>query len=118
MIRAYLRRFIGGGLDGPLRSLPQESVARAKPALEPDHSTRGRANPHSLLASRRGSAPLSSAGFAGAISDCSPRTHGAQPVAVLRLGLPDRSPRTAGPQPRDVLRLAVRPGGRVRKGGE
>src|SRR6266542_6622373 len=40
--------------------------------------------------------------------DCSPRTHGAQPVAVLRLALPlDRSPRTAGPQPRDVLRLAL-----------
>src|SRR5207248_5054840 len=94
------------------------AVARAKPALEPDHSTLDRANPYSLLVSRRGSVPLSSAGFAGAISDCSPRTHGAQPVAVLRLGLPDRSPRTAGPQPRDVLRLAVRPGGRVRKGGE
>src|SRR5207247_5888988 len=66
MIRAYLRRFIGGGLDGPLRSLPQESVARAKPALGPEHSTLGRANPHALLASRRGSVRLSSAGFAGA----------------------------------------------------
>src|SRR5436309_12026513 len=39
MIRAHLRRSIGGGLGGPLRSLPQESVARAKPALEPEHST-------------------------------------------------------------------------------
>jgi len=26
MIRAHLRRSIGGGLGGPLRSLPQESV--------------------------------------------------------------------------------------------
>src|SRR6266540_584658 len=66
MIRAHLRRFLGGGLGGPLRSLPQDSVARAKPALEAEHSTVGRANPHPLLASRRGSVPLSSAGFAGA----------------------------------------------------
>src|SRR2546427_10793563 len=66
MIRAHLRRSIGGGLGGPLRSLPQESVARAKPALEPEHSTLGRGNPHALLASRRGSVPLSSARFAGA----------------------------------------------------
>src|SRR6266540_4003750 len=42
--------------------------------------------------------PGSSAGFAGA-------------------SFPDCSPRTAGPQPRDVLRLALRPGGRLRKGG-
>src|SRR5439155_3854863 len=49
--RAHLLRLIGGGLGGPLRSLPQESVARATPALEPGHSTLGRANPHSLLAS-------------------------------------------------------------------
>src|SRR5262252_1510138 len=27
---------LGGGLGGPLRNLPQDSVARAKPALEPD----------------------------------------------------------------------------------
>src|SRR6266498_1392114 len=66
MIRAHLRRSVGGGLGGPLRSLPQESVARAKPALEPDHSTLGRTNPHPLLASRRRGVPLSSAGFAGA----------------------------------------------------
>src|SRR5438093_12440867 len=66
MVRAHLLRFIGGGRAGPLRSLPQESVARAKPALEPEHSTLDRANPHPLLASRRGSVPLSSAGFAGA----------------------------------------------------
>src|SRR5713226_7029428 len=65
MIRAHLLRFIGGGLDGPLRNLPQFG-ARAKPALEVEHSTLGRANPHPLLASRRGSVPLSSAGFAGA----------------------------------------------------
>src|SRR6266581_2758368 len=37
MIRAHLRRFIGGDLGGPLRNLPQESVARAKPALEAEH---------------------------------------------------------------------------------
>src|SRR5713226_409838 len=41
MIRAHLRRWIGGGLDGPLRSLPQGSVARAKPALEVDHPSVG-----------------------------------------------------------------------------
>src|SRR5437667_8688499 len=98
MIRAHLPRSIGGGLGGPLRSLPPESVARAKPALEPEHSTLGRGNPHALLASRRGSVPLSSAGFAGAIFGCSPRTRGAQPAAVLP--------------------LALRPGGRFRKGGE
>jgi len=40
MIRAHLRRFIGGGLDGPLRSLPQFG-ARAKPALEADHQSLG-----------------------------------------------------------------------------
>src|SRR5436309_1841063 len=33
MIRAHLPRSIGGGLGGPLRNLPQESVARAKPSL-------------------------------------------------------------------------------------
>ena len=33
----HLQRFIGGDLDGPLRYLPQESVARAEPALEVDH---------------------------------------------------------------------------------
>src|SRR6266540_4260069 len=48
MIRAHLRRSLGGGLGGPLRSLPQDSVARAKPALEAEHSTLGRANPHHL----------------------------------------------------------------------
>src|SRR6266498_2877151 len=51
-------------------------------------------------------------------SDCSPRTHGAQPVAVLRLALPDGSPRTHGAQPVAVLRLALRPGGGVGKGSE
>src|SRR6266404_2678581 len=87
MIRAHRRRFIGGGLGGPLRSLPQESVARAKPALEADHSTRGRANPHSLLASRRGSVPLSSAGFAGAtIPRGRFRKGGEAPLRVERTG--------------------------------
>src|SRR5213593_2083504 len=41
MIRAHLRRSIGGGLGGPLRSLPQESVARAKPALEAERLSLG-----------------------------------------------------------------------------
>src|SRR6266478_9260710 len=41
MIRAHLRRSIGGGLGGPLRRFPQESVARAKPALEPEHLSLG-----------------------------------------------------------------------------
>src|SRR5439155_11271997 len=50
--------------------------------------------------------------------DCSPRTHGAQPMAVLRLGFPDCSPRTHGAQPMAVLRRARRPGGRLRNGGE
>src|SRR5437879_7366520 len=70
MRRAHLRRFIGGGLGGPLRSLPQESVARAKPALEVEPSSLGdvicdeiRAASSRLL---RESVPLSSAGFAGA----------------------------------------------------
>src|SRR5437867_4270843 len=98
MIRAHLRRSIGGGLDGPLRSLPQESVVRAKPALEAEPSTHCCAISDPLVTPGPGSVPLSSAGFAGATSDCSPRTHGAQPVAVLR--------------------LALRPGGRFRKGGE
>src|SRR2546428_4161066 len=42
------------------------------------------------------------------------------PLRVRSLPAPtlDCSPRTAGPQPRDVLRLALRPGGRLRKGGE
>src|SRR6266849_2021244 len=38
MVRAHLWRSIGGGLDGPLRSLPR-FVARAKPALEEEQST-------------------------------------------------------------------------------
>src|SRR5213592_817544 len=97
MRRAHLLRSIGGGL-GPLRILPQESVARAKPALEAEQSTQCCAISDPLAAPGRGSVPLSSAGFAGATSDCSPRTHGAQPVAVLR--------------------LALRAWGRYRKGGE
>src|SRR5213594_945162 len=85
MIRAHLRRFLGGGLDGPLRNLPQESVARAEPALEVEHSTLGRANPHPLLASRRGSVPLSSAGFAGAtIPGGRVRKGGEAPLRVER----------------------------------
>src|SRR5262249_52799080 len=39
MRRAHLRRFFGGGPDGPLRNLPKGSVARAKPALETEHRT-------------------------------------------------------------------------------
>src|SRR6266498_3967174 len=102
VIRAHLLRSIGGGLGGPLRSLPQESVVRAKPALEAGPSSLGgvicdEIHPASSRLPLQ-SVPLSSAGFAGATSDCSPRTHGAQPVAALR--------------------LALRPGGRFRKGGE
>ena len=59
-------RSIGGGLGGPLRNLPQESVARAKPALEAQHSRLGCAISDPALAPRRGSVPLPSAGFAGA----------------------------------------------------
>src|SRR5438093_10962092 len=54
MIRAHLRRSIGGGLGGPLRNLPQESVARAKPALEAEHSTVGRAIPNPLFTAHVG----------------------------------------------------------------
>src|SRR6266542_6134911 len=54
MIRAHLRRFLGGGLGGPLRSLPQDSVARAKPALEAEHSTVGRAIPNLLFTAHVG----------------------------------------------------------------
>src|SRR5947199_583185 len=98
MIRAYLLRSIGGGLGGPLRSLPRDSVARAKPALEAEHSTLGRANPRPSLASDVGVFQFRAPALP------------AQPL--------DGSPRTAGPQPRDVLRLALCPGGRFRKGGE
>src|SRR5437867_9295458 len=87
MIRAHLPRSIGGGLGGPLRNLPQESVARAKPALEPEQSTLGRPNPHPLLASRRGSVPLSSAGVAGAtIPGGRFRKGGEAPLRVERTG--------------------------------
>src|SRR2546426_9334635 len=34
------RRFVGGGLAGPLRYLPQEPVAPAKPALEQRKASR------------------------------------------------------------------------------
>src|SRR6266540_2289119 len=95
MIRAHLRRFIGGGLGGPLRNLPQESVARAKPALEPEHSTVGRTNPHPWLASQRGSVPLSSAGFAGATNPGGRfRKGGEAPLRVERT----ESPLACGPR--------------------
>src|SRR5438093_12971887 len=101
MIGAHLLRFIGGGLGGPLRSLPQESVARAKPALEPDHSTLGRANRHSLLPTRRGSVPLSSAGFAGATNPGGRfRKGGEAPLRVERTGSTPRvRPSGAASQP-------------------
>ena len=54
MIRAHLRRSIGGGLGGPLRRLPQESVARAKPALEAEHLSVGGAISDVLLLSLAG----------------------------------------------------------------
>src|SRR6266542_1800597 len=70
MIRAHLRRFIGGGRGGPLRSLPQESVARAKPALEAEPSSLGGVICDEIRAASsrlpHESVPLSSAGFAGA----------------------------------------------------
>src|SRR6266511_347117 len=95
MIRAHLRRFIGGGLGGPLRDLPQESVARAKPALEADHSTLCRTNPHPLLASRRRGVPLSSAGFAGATNPGGRfRKGGEAPLRVERT----ESPLACGPR--------------------
>ena len=33
-VAQLINLYLGGGLDGPLRSLPQNSIARAKPALE------------------------------------------------------------------------------------
>src|SRR6266498_1109468 len=54
MRRAHRLRFIGGGLGGPLRDLPQESVARAKPALEAEHSTVGGASPNPLFTAHVG----------------------------------------------------------------
>src|SRR6266478_2950918 len=87
MVRAHLLRSIGGGLGGPLRNLPQESVARAKPALEPEHPTLGRVNADPLFATRGGSVPLSSAGFAGAtIPGGRVRKGGEAPLRVERTG--------------------------------
>src|SRR6266498_5194279 len=86
MRRAHLLRSIGGG-QGPLRILPQESVARAKPALEAEHSTQCCAISDPLAAPRRGSVPLSSAGFAGAtISGGGVRQGGEAPLRVERTG--------------------------------
>src|SRR5437870_8075615 len=86
LIRAHLLRSIGGG-QSPLRSLPQESVARAKPALEAEHSTHRCAISDPLAAPARGSVPLSSAGFAGAtISGGRFRKGGEAPLRVKRTG--------------------------------
>ncbi len=86
MIRAHLRRFVGGGRRGPLRILPQ-SGARAKPALEAEHSAVCRAISDALLLGRRGSVPLSSAGFAGAtIPGGRFRKGGEAPLRVERTG--------------------------------
>src|SRR2546426_1596526 len=87
MIRAHLLRSIGGGLGGLLRSLPQESVARAKPALESEHSTECCAISDPLVTPGRGSVPLSSAGFAGAtMSGGRVRKGGEAPLRVERTG--------------------------------
>src|SRR6266536_2838126 len=104
MIRAHLRRFIGGGLGGPLRSLPQ-SGARAKPALETEHPSLCRAISDPLFARRRWSVPLSSAGFAGATR---PRDG---PGRRCREPWPRGPPRRLG----DLLRD---PGGGVRRQGD
>src|SRR5213593_3377986 len=115
MIRAHLRRSIGGGLGGPLRSLPQESVARAKPALEAEHSTQCCAISDPLATPGRGSVPLSSAGFAGAtISGGRFRKGGEAPLRVERTG---RTPRVRpsgaalqlGPSHRSDLKLDRKP---------
>src|SRR6266540_7341920 len=88
MIRTHLRRSIGGGLDGPLRNLPQESVARAKPALEPEHSTQCGAISDPLATPRRRSVPLSSAGLAGATNPGGRvRKGGEAPRRVERTGV-------------------------------
>src|SRR6266568_3041548 len=91
MIRAHLRRFIGGGLGGPLRSLPQESVARAKPALEVEPSSLGDVICDEIRAASsrlpRESVPLSSAGFAGATTPGGRfRKGGEAPLRVERTG--------------------------------
>src|SRR5205823_12902498 len=54
-----------GAWAAPSETSPRNRLL-AKPALEPEHSTLGRVNANPSLASRRGSVPLSSAGFAGA----------------------------------------------------
>src|SRR5437762_13606959 len=86
MIRAHLQRSIGGGLDGPLRDLPQFG-ARAKPALEAEHSRLGGAISDPVLAPRRGSVPLSSAGCAGATNPGGRfRKGGEAPLRAVRTG--------------------------------
>src|SRR6266571_2185347 len=91
MIRAHLRRFFGGGLGGPLRSLPQESVARAKPALEVEPSSLGDVICDEIRAASsrlpRESVPLSSAGFAGTTNPGGRfRKGGEAPLRVERTG--------------------------------
>src|SRR5262249_8775370 len=80
-IRAHL--IVGGGLGGPLRDLPQESVARAKPALEA--ATR-RSTCCALLATSREGVPLSSAGWACATIPGGGSASGRSPLRGERTG--------------------------------
>src|SRR6266542_6361596 len=99
MIRAHLRRFIGGDRGGPLRSLPQESVARAKPALEAEPSSLGGVICDEIRAASsrlpHESVPLSSAGFAGATTPGGRFRKGGD--APLRVERTESTPRAASP---------------------
>src|SRR5206468_2955717 len=114
-------RWCGGG-----GSAARPSCSSCSNAIDPGLRLAERAGPTSVRAPApptqsldcsprtRGAQPT--AVLRLALRDCSPRTHGAQPTAVLRLALRDGSPRTHGAQPTAVVRLALRPGGRFGRG--
>src|SRR5258708_1958849 len=96
-IRAHLLRFLGGDLGGPLRILPQDSVARAKPTLETGHSSAIDVSCDALLRLPRENVPRSSAGFAGATIPGGRFGRGAKPpsdwnVQGVRLARGSRAP--------------------------
>src|SRR5882724_11072190 len=96
MIRAHLLRFLGGGLGGPLRILPEDSVARAKPALGTGHSLAIDVSCDAVPRLPRENRPRSSAGFAGAtIPGGRLRQGGEAPLRLERTGSTPRA-RTSG----------------------
>src|SRR6266542_1947724 len=66
MIRAHLRRLIGGGLGGPLRSLPQGIACAGEARARTGTPIARRCDLQPVTSLPRESVPLSSAGFAGA----------------------------------------------------